>query len=71
MRLPGMALIAMVRCYQLLVSPWLGPCCRFQPTCSEYLIEAIKRYGAVGGVRRSIVRVLRCHPWGGSGYDPP
>jgi hypothetical protein len=69
--LPGGAMIGLVRCYQLGVSPWLGPRCRFQPTCSEYFIQAVRKYGAVRGALRGLRRIGRCHPWGGSGYDPP
>ena len=58
-----------VRVYQKLVSP-LFPCvCRYQPTCSQYMIEAIQNYGVVKGVVLGIKRLLRCHPWGGCGYD--
>jgi putative membrane protein insertion efficiency factor len=69
--LPSRAMIGLVRCYQLGVSPWLGPRCRFQPTCSEYFIQAVRKYGAVRGALRGLRRIGRCHPWGGSGYDPP
>lgn len=65
------ALIGLVRCYQRGVSPWLGPRCRYQPTCSEYFIEAVRKHGPVRGAWRGIRRICRCHPWGGSGYDPP
>jgi putative membrane protein insertion efficiency factor len=64
------ALVGIVRVYQLAVSPWLGPRCRFVPTCSEYAIEAIRRYGALRGGALAARRILRCHPWGGTGYDP-
>jgi hypothetical protein len=64
------ALSATVRGYQLLVSPFLPPACRFLPTCSEYAVEAIERYGAGRGVVLALLRLARCHPWGGSGYDP-
>lgn len=59
-----------VRAYQLLVSPLLLPSCRFLPTCSEYAAEAIERHGAFRGIALAIRRLARCHPWGGSGYDP-
>jgi putative membrane protein insertion efficiency factor len=68
---PRWLLIGLVRCYQLLISPWLGPRCRYQPTCSQYFIDAVKKYGALRGSWRGIRRICRCHPWGGSGYDPP
>jgi putative membrane protein insertion efficiency factor len=47
-----------------------GPCCRFHPTCSEYAMEAIDRHGVIGGVSLAARRILRCHPWGNSGWDP-
>ena len=65
------ALIGLAKCYQILISPWLGPTCRFHPTCSNYFIQAVRKYGAVRGSCRGLARILRCHPWGGSGYDPP
>jgi len=61
---------AMVRAYQLLVSPLLPPSCRFLPSCSEYAAEAIERHGALRGMGLALHRLARCHPWGGSGYDP-
>ena len=68
---PSWLLIAAVRCYQLGISPFIGPRCRFQPTCSQYFIEAVQKYGAIRGSWRGLCRIGRCHPWGGSGYDPP
>jgi len=68
---PSWLLIAAVRCYQLGISPFIGPRCRFQPTCSQYFIEAVRKYGALRGSWRGFRRIARCHPWGGSGYDPP
>ncbi len=56
--------------YRMVVSPFLPPACRFHPSCSEYAMEAIREYGAVRGGRLSLKRLLRCHPWGGHGYDP-
>lgn len=56
--------------YQRCISPILGPSCRFTPTCSQYAVEAIKKYGPVKGLYLTVRRLLRCHPWGGSGYDP-
>lgn len=64
------ALAALVRGYQLTLSPWLGPRCRYEPTCSAYAITALQRFGAVRGTVLSAKRILRCHPWGASGYDP-
>ena len=63
-------LIALVRLYQLLLSPWVGGQCRFDPTCSAYTIEAIDRHGAAAGSYLGAVRVLRCHPWCAGGHDP-
>jgi putative membrane protein insertion efficiency factor len=63
-------LIAVVRGYQWAISPWLGPRCRFDPTCSNYMITAIERHGAARGGWLGLKRILRCHPWGGTGYDP-
>jgi uncharacterized protein len=60
----------LIRLYQLLVSPVLGPNCRFHPSCSAYAAEAIATHGAIHGSWLAIRRLLRCHPWGGSGYDP-
>ncbi len=60
----------LIRGYQLLISPVLGPSCRYLPSCSDYAAEAILRHGALGGGWLAVKRLLRCHPWGGSGYDP-
>lgn len=64
------AMQAIVRGYQLLVSPMLTPSCRYLPTCSEYAIEALARRGPLRGGCLALRRLARCHPWGGSGYDP-
>lgn len=75
-QLPRKVLIFLVRCYQVLLSPFLkalaggGECCRFEPTCSVYAIEALKTHGALRGLWLATRRVCRCHPWGGSGIDP-
>lgn len=63
-------LILPIRLYQLFVSPMLPPACRFTPTCSQYAIEAIQKHGVLKGLYLAVRRILRCHPWGGSGYDP-
>ncbi|MEN6078548.1 membrane protein insertion efficiency factor YidD [Chromobacterium piscinae] len=63
-------LILLIRFYQLAISPWLVPRCRFQPTCSGYAIEAVRKHGALKGGCLAARRICRCHPWGGSGYDP-
>lgn len=59
-----------IKVYQKLISPILGPTCRYQPTCSHYMVEAIKEWGVFKGLYLGMRRVLRCHPWGGSGLDP-
>ena len=63
-------LLALVGLYRLLISPWLGNNCRFQPSCSKYALEALREHGAFRGGWLTIKRIGRCHPWGGSGYDP-
>ena len=63
-------LIGLVKLYRLAISPWLGMNCRFQPTCSEYAIEALQKHGVFRGTWLAAKRIGRCHPWGGSGYDP-
>ncbi len=63
-------LLMPVRGYRLLLSPVLPPSCRFDPTCSQYAITAIRTHGPVYGPWLAARRVLRCHPWGGQGYDP-
>lgn len=62
--------LAIIRFYKRFISPGLPPSCRFQPTCSEYAYEAIDRYGIIKGGRLAVWRILRCNPWGGSGWDP-
>jgi putative membrane protein insertion efficiency factor len=62
--------IALVRLYQILISPLLGSNCRFTPTCSAYSVEALQKHGAWKGGWLAIKRISRCHPWGGDGYDP-
>ena len=61
---------APIRAYRLLVSPVLGPRCRYLPSCSEYALEALARHGVLRGGWLALRRILRCHPWGGFGYDP-
>ena len=63
-------LVALIRCYQYVISPLLGPHCRYQPSCSAYALEAIKIHGAIRGTWLTLKRLGRCHPWGGHGYDP-
>ncbi len=68
--LPARLALVPVRLYQLLISPMLGPRCRFAPSCSEYAAEALAAHGAVKGSYLAARRIARCHPLGGSGYDP-
>lgn len=63
-------LLQPIRFYQQCISPLLPPSCRYVPTCSQYALEAIRKYGPAKGVWLALKRLLRCHPWGGSGYDP-
>lgn len=63
-------LIFLIRGYRLFISPLLPPSCRFTPTCSEYAMEAIRKYGAIRGVYLGVRRLLRCHPFHAGGYDP-
>ncbi|TDJ68010.1 MAG: membrane protein insertion efficiency factor YidD [Proteobacteria bacterium] len=63
-------MIYLVKAYRLGVSPLLSPCCRHLPTCSEYFVEALERHGPIVGSYYGIRRIVRCHPWGTSGFDP-
>ena len=63
-------LILLVRFYRICISPLKPATCRFTPTCSAYAIEALRKHGPIKGLYLTIKRLLRCHPWGGSGYDP-
>lgn len=63
-------LLGLIRFYRYAVSPMLPPRCRYTPTCSQYAAEAVGRYGFWKGGRLALRRICRCHPWGGSGYDP-
>lgn len=69
--LPRRCLIAAARVYQWTLSPFVGRQCRFEPTCSNYFIEAVHKYGAVSGTYLGILRIARCHPFHPGGYDPP
>jgi putative membrane protein insertion efficiency factor len=75
LRWPGLVvatcLIATIRVYQVTLSPFLGQACRFEPTCSRYMVECLKKYGTVRGLARGLRRISRCHPWDPGGYDPP
>ena len=69
-KLIGMLLVAPVKLYQWILSPLLPDACRYTPTCSQYMIEAIKKHGPLKGSWLGLKRVARCHPWGGHGHDP-
>ena len=62
--------IFLVKVYQTLISPFLPSTCRYQPTCSHYAIEALKKHGLFDGGKLAVKRIFSCHPWGGSGFDP-
>ena len=66
----GWPLILLIRIYQWVLSPLIGPKCRYQPTCSHYAVEALKKHGPVKGFWLALRRIASCHPWGGSGWDP-
>ena len=66
----GKFFIRLISIYQRLISPLVGPCCRFHPTCSEYAKEALESHGLVMGIWLTIKRLSKCHPLGGSGFDP-
>jgi putative membrane protein insertion efficiency factor len=70
-KLPVRTLIAVVRLYQLTLSPIIGRNCRFQPTCSSYMIGALEKYGVWRGLWRGVYRIIRCNPFCKGGYDPP
>jgi uncharacterized protein len=69
-RVLSWALRMAIRAYQFSLSPLLPPSCRYLPSCSDYAVEAIVRHGALIGLGLALRRLARCHPWGGSGYDP-
>lgn len=69
-RVVALPFILLIRFYQKCISPLKPPSCRFTPTCSQYAIEAIRKYGPIKGCWLAAKRIGRCHPWGGSGYDP-
>jgi putative membrane protein insertion efficiency factor len=75
LRFPGRAavflLLFLIRVYQVTLSPLLGPACRFEPSCSRYMAESLRRYGLFRGLGRGLRRLSRCHPWNPGGYDPP
>lgn len=69
-RVPRQLLIGIVRAYRLLLSPWLGSACRFEPTCSAYALDALEHHGAAAGSYLTLARIGRCHPWCAGGFDP-
>jgi uncharacterized protein len=70
LRILSIPFMALIKLYQWILSPMIGPKCRFTPTCSQYSMEAFKKYGVFKGLWLTIKRIGRCHPWGGHGYDP-
>ena len=62
--------VMLVRFYQIFISPLKPPTCRYSPTCSQYTLEALKKHGLLNGGKLAIKRIMSCHPFGGSGYDP-
>jgi putative membrane protein insertion efficiency factor len=73
--LPGQILItlliASIRIYQVTLSPLLGNACRFEPSCSRYMVASLRKHGLMRGLARGLRRLSRCHPWNPGGYDPP
>ena len=67
---PARVLMALVRGYRLMLSPWLGNACRFEPTCSRYSLAALEKHGALAGSYLTVHRILRCQPWCDGGHDP-
>lgn len=63
-------LIGLIKFYQLTISPWLGNNCRYRPTCSQYMLDALKIHGLLKGLFLGTKRILSCHPWGKNGHDP-
>jgi putative membrane protein insertion efficiency factor len=70
LKILALPFIALIKIYQLIISPLLGPQCRYTPTCSHYAVEAFKKYGIFKGFWLTVKRISRCHPLGGHGYDP-
>jgi putative membrane protein insertion efficiency factor len=68
--LPARVLMALVRGYRMMLSPWLGNACRFEPTCSRYSLAALEKHGALAGSYLTVHRILRCQPWCDGGHDP-
>ena len=70
LKILALPFIALILLYRKAISPWMPPSCRFTPTCSAYGLEAFRRYGIFKGFWLTVKRISRCHPWGGTGYDP-
>jgi len=70
LKIASFSFIAIIKLYQWMISPLLGPQCRFTPTCSNYSLQAFKKYGPFKGFWLTVKRISRCHPWGGHGEDP-
>ncbi|HVG15819.1 MAG TPA: membrane protein insertion efficiency factor YidD [Chitinophagaceae bacterium] len=70
LKILALPFIGLIRLYQLIISPLMPPSCRFTPTCSQYGLEAFRKYGIFRGFWLTAKRISRCHPWGGSGPDP-
>ncbi len=68
--LPQQMLMGVVKAYRLLLSPWLGSACRFEPTCSAYSLQALQQHGAMAGSYLTLYRLVRCQPWCDGGHDP-
>jgi putative membrane protein insertion efficiency factor len=66
----GLPFIGLIKLYQWVISPMIGPKCRFTPTCSSYAIQALQKHGLIKGLWLAVKRISRCHPWGGRGWDP-
>ena len=69
-RVLAFPLVVLVKLYQWCISPFTPPSCRFTPTCSQYALEALQKHGPFKGAWLALRRIVRCHPWGGHGYDP-
>ena len=70
MNIPARLMLLLIRFYQYAISPMLPPRCRYTPTCSQYAVEAVSKHGAFKGGWMALMRIARCHPFGGSGHDP-
>ena len=70
MKIFSKTLIILIKCYQLVISPYIGNNCRYLPTCSEYFIDCVEEFGILKGTYRGIKRILCCHPWSEGGFDP-